>query len=68
MSSQVKTLLPLSLCFGVTLLIAHFGGSLEVGCFLGGVIIKSMNRGEQTQQLIEPGFAFRIVGIFYQDI
>ena len=52
---QINTLLPVSLCFGVTLLLAHYGISMEVGCFLSGVIIKSLNRGEQTQRLVEPG-------------
>ena len=55
---QINTLLPVSLCFGVTLLLAHYGISMEVGCFLCGVIIKSLNRGEQTQRLVEPGKHF----------
>ncbi|KAL5247141.1 hypothetical protein ACHWQZ_G019112 [Mnemiopsis leidyi] len=53
-TSEINTLLPVALCFGVTLILAHYGVSMEVGCFLSGVMMKSLNRGEQTQRLIEP--------------
>ena len=28
---------------------------MEVGCFLSGVLLKSLNRAEQTMKMIEPG-------------
>ena len=51
----MNTLLPLSLCFGLTLLLTHYGVSMEVGCFLAGVAIKTLDRGELTLRHIEPG-------------
>eukprot|EP00116_Pleurobrachia_bachei_P009778 sb/3470040/ len=53
-NTEIETLLPLSLCCSLALLSGHLGGSMEVGCFVAGTVIKRAGRGEETLKLIEP--------------